>query len=88
MAKPTHTIYHARGYEVDGKRRTEWTKLGVLFPTPKGAGMAGTLTAFPIDDASSFFRPRPRSRPKKRRRSNRTEQRAGYKSLSGSAGHH
>jgi hypothetical protein len=47
--KPTHTIYHARGYEVDGKRRTEWTKLGVLFATPKGAGMAGTLTAFPID---------------------------------------
>jgi len=47
--KPTHTIYHARSFEVDGKRRSEWTKLGVLFPTPKGAGLSGTLTAFPVD---------------------------------------
>ena len=48
-SKPTHTIYHARAYEVDGKRRNEWTKLGVLFATPKGSGLSGTLTAFPID---------------------------------------
>lgn len=47
--KPTHTIYHARSYEVDGKRRNEWTKLGVLFATPKGTALSGTLTAFPID---------------------------------------
>lgn len=47
--RPTHFAYHARSYEVDGKRRTEWTKLGALFPTPKGAGMSGTLSTFPID---------------------------------------
>jgi hypothetical protein len=46
---PTHFVYATRSYELDGKRRTEWTKLGALFPTPKGTGWSGTLTATPVD---------------------------------------
>ena len=49
MSKPSHNIFVTRPYTVDGKEKTEFTKIGVLFAHESGKGFQGKLVAAPID---------------------------------------
>jgi hypothetical protein len=41
--------YAVREYEVEGQKKSDWTRLGVAFPHADGNGFNVLLTAFPLD---------------------------------------
>ena len=48
MTKPSHNIFVTRDYEIDGDKKTEFTKIGVLFAHKSGQGYNGNLVAAPL----------------------------------------
>lgn len=41
--------FTVREYEVNGEKRTDWTKIGVAFPHKDGKGFGVLLHALPVD---------------------------------------
>jgi hypothetical protein len=58
--KPSHYAYLVKNYEVDGKEKSFWTRIGTAWPHADNAGFDVTLDVVPLDGRIVIRTPRER----------------------------
>jgi hypothetical protein len=58
MSTPSHHAYSVRDFERDGKKDSQWLKIGVAFAHKDGGGFDVVLDALPVNGCVTIREPR------------------------------